>query len=204
LSVASQGSLHGRKLIGGDITSLVLAVLPTLEFVVGPLLSGALLEGVGRELAAFHGGDGGDLLKDLVFIGGSHNVTIILVTYERKASLFLDWEELRLTPEFVRLRKTWRRLDLDLCFCAWSRWKNSPGEADKCRAPMPPPTLDIAGAVNPSGAAFYRVILDVKPVRKAVRKRQWSRQVILMGRGHSHRHSLTPAGPAFAQKLRQG
>jgi hypothetical protein len=84
LGVSRQSSLHRGKLIGGDITGVVPAVLPTLEFVVGTLVAGTFLEGVGRELASFHGGDGGDLLKNLLFVGGDHNMTSILVTHTTK------------------------------------------------------------------------------------------------------------------------
>jgi hypothetical protein len=72
LGVAVQGGLHGGQFIGRDIPGEVFATLPTLEFVVGAAMAGTLFEGVGREFAPLHSGNGGDLLKELLFGGSIH------------------------------------------------------------------------------------------------------------------------------------
>jgi len=69
LGIASQSELKVGYFIGRNVASTVLALLPLLELVVGTRVAGAVFEGVGRELAPFHGGDGGDLLEELLFGG---------------------------------------------------------------------------------------------------------------------------------------
>ena len=69
LGVAGQGGCHRGEFIGRNIPGVVFAILPTLKFVIRAGGAGSIFEGVGRELAPFHGGDGGDLLEELLFGG---------------------------------------------------------------------------------------------------------------------------------------
>jgi hypothetical protein len=97
--VASQGGLHGGKLIDRDVTGVVFAILPMLEFMVRAGDAGTLFEGVGGEFTAFHGRNGGDLLKDLLFMEIIHYVTRNLVTLAQKTSSSSPLEEFCLTPQ---------------------------------------------------------------------------------------------------------
>lgn len=66
---------EGRNFRGGDVPGMVVAVFPSLEFVIGADAdrAGSVRGAPGvihfAELAPFHGGDGGDLLKEGLGIG---------------------------------------------------------------------------------------------------------------------------------------
>src|SRR6266436_5165894 len=60
-----------------------------LEFVVGAGETGAIFKGIAGEFTALHGGDNGDLLKELLFLRSIHNMTSIIVTQTRKSKLSL-------------------------------------------------------------------------------------------------------------------
>jgi hypothetical protein len=112
LGVASQGGLDRAQFIGRDIARVVLAVLPLLELMVGTRMAGAVFEGVGREFAPFHGGDGGDLLEDLLFGGRVHNVPSLLDTHPPPIKAFLVLRKNRShtlpSPFALGLRAEWR------------------------------------------------------------------------------------------------
>ena len=79
LGIARQGGLHSRNIVGRNMPGVVLAILPALESVVRAGGAGAL-QRIGRELAALHGRNGGNLPQNLMFIGLVHRVASMLAT----------------------------------------------------------------------------------------------------------------------------
>jgi hypothetical protein len=74
LGETSQRLLDQRQLVAGDVTGVILSILPTLELEVCRRMRGSIVEPAGRELAALHEIDLGDLVDDLIFGRCLHNV----------------------------------------------------------------------------------------------------------------------------------
>ena len=61
--MSSQRLLQGRRLLGGDITGVVPALMPALKFVED---GGARPAGLGAKLAPFHTGNGVHFLENFL------------------------------------------------------------------------------------------------------------------------------------------
>ena len=67
--VAGQGRLDGGHFLDRDVPGVILAALPALELMVRARRRWTVVGRIAREFASFHGGNGGDLLQQMAFIG---------------------------------------------------------------------------------------------------------------------------------------
>src|SRR4249919_1945889 len=66
LSVTRQSGFHRREFVVGNMTGVVLPVLPMLQLVIRPGRARTILKGVAGKLAPLHGRNGGDSLEKLL------------------------------------------------------------------------------------------------------------------------------------------
>ena len=81
LGIASKSGLDSGQFVGGNIPRVILAILPTLEFVIGARGVRTLLKGIPGKLSPLHGGNARNLLQKVCFCGLIHNVPITLGTH---------------------------------------------------------------------------------------------------------------------------